>query len=105
MREPRSEPPPQERSAGKPSFAEAMKRLTGEVRACAASAYVDAATRPPSINVRVRFDPSSGSIDQVRVAKVGTNEPLAVCVERVVRAAAPPASDDPNETFTYSLER
>ncbi len=54
-----------------------------------------------AIDVRVRFDPSTGEIDQVRVVDMSATNPIAGCVDQAVRGAAPPSADRPNQTFTF----
>jgi hypothetical protein len=87
------------------NFEQVMGRLAADVRACAAASSGGTSARPATVDVQVRFDPANGSIDRVRVLKLGTSDPFASCVERLVRAAAPPAGGNPNRIFTYSLEK
>jgi len=87
------------------NFEQVMGRLAADVRACAETSPGGASGRPTSLDVHVRFDPANGSLDRVRVMKLGTSDPLASCVERLVRAAAPPAGGNPNRIFTFSLEK
>ena len=54
-----------------------------------------------ALDVRVRFDPSTGAIDQVRVLDMGATNPIAGCVDQAVREAAPPSAGRPNENFTF----
>lgn len=54
-----------------------------------------------ALDVRVRFDPSTGEIDQVRVLDMGTTNPIAGCIDQAVRDAAPPSAGRPNENFTF----
>jgi hypothetical protein len=50
--------------------------------------------------VRVRFDLSSGAIDQVRVLDMGAGNPISRCIDEAVRGAAP-SGVRPNESFTF----
>ena len=54
-----------------------------------------------AIDVRVRFDPSTGEVDQVRVLDMGAANPIAGCVDQAVRGASPPSAGRPNENFTF----
>jgi hypothetical protein len=58
-----------------------------------------------AIDVRVRFDPSTGAIDQVRVLDMGATNPIAGCIDEAVRGAAPPSAGRPNESFTFFKTR
>lgn len=79
-------------------FAQAMERLAPHVRACARATGFTAAPH----TVRVRFDPHTRKIDTTRVLKLAADHRFARCVDRIVRAAAPPPDDHhPNAEYTY----
>jgi serine/threonine protein kinase len=81
------------------SFAQAMKGLEQAIGDCIAR---KTGKEPgQALDVRVRFDPSTGEIDQVRVLDMGTTNPIAGCVDQAVRGAAPPPAGRPNENFTF----
>ncbi len=92
-------------SAGSPStgraqgFPKSMRRLEPGIRDC----IVEKTAKEPEheIEVRVRFDLSSGAIDQVRALNMGTTHPIARCIDDAVRGASPPSTGRPNETFTF----
>ena len=81
------------------SFPQAMKELEQGIGAC----ITRKTGKDPgqALDVRVRFDPSTGAIDQVRVLDMGATNPIAGCVDQAVREAAPPSAGRPNENFTF----
>jgi hypothetical protein len=80
------------------SFAGVMRQLEPSIRACATEKG-QVPAKP--LEVRVRFVPTSGEIDQVRVLDMSAGNPVARCVEDIVRGAAPASGGRPTETFTY----
>lgn len=81
------------------SFAGVMRQVEGSIRACVTEKTGHVPAKP--LEVRVRFVPTSGDIDQVRVLDMSAGNPVARCVEDVVRGAAPASGGRPTETFTY----
>jgi len=81
------------------TFIKVMARLEPGIRDCITRTSGKAPTK--EIEVRVRFDPTSGAIDQVRVLDLGSTNPIARCIDEAVRGAAPPSGGRPNETFTF----
>lgn len=81
------------------SFPQVMKGLEEGIAGCIARKT----GKDPSqaVDVRVRFDPSTGAIDLVRVLDMGATNPIAGCVDQAVRDAAPPSAGRPNENFTF----
>lgn len=81
------------------TFARAMGRSEPGIRDC----IVRATGKEPAkaVEVRVRFDPGSGAIEQVRALDLGASHPIARCIDEAVRAAAPPSGGRPNESFTF----
>ncbi len=81
------------------SFLQVMKGLEEGIAGCIARKT----GKDPSqvVDVRVRFDPSTGAIDLVRVLDMGATNPIAGCVDQAVRDAAPPSAGRPNESFTF----
>ena len=81
------------------SFPKAMTGLEQGIRDC----ITRKTGKEPAqaLDVRVRFDPSTGEIDQVRVLDMGTTNPIAGCIDQAVRDAAPPSAGRPNENFTF----
>ena len=88
--------PSMRRGAG---FPQVMKGLEEDVGAC----ITRKTGREPAqaVEVRVRFEPSTGAVDQVRVLDMGATNPIAGCVDKAVRNAAPPSMGRPNENFTF----
>ncbi len=76
-----------------------MARLEPGIRDCITRTSGKAPAK--EAEVRVRFDPASGAIDQVRVLDLGSANPIARCIDEAVRGAAPPSGGRPNETFTF----
>ena len=83
-------------------FSTAMARLEPSIRDCIVKANGKGPDR--EIEVRVRFDPSSGAIDQVRVLDMGAGNPISRCIDESVRGAAPSGAR-PNESFTFFKTR
>lgn len=83
-------------------FSKAMARLEPSIRDCIVKANGKGPDR--EIEVRVRFDPSSGAIDQVRVLDMGAGNPISRCIDESVRGAAPSGAR-PNESFTFFKTR
>ncbi len=81
------------------SFSQAMKGLEQDIGDCIARKTGKEPAQ--ALDVRVRFDPSTGEIDQVRVLDMGATNPIAGCVDQAVRDAAPPSAGRPNENFTF----
>lgn len=81
------------------TFNKVMARLEPGIRDC----ITRTSGKPPAkeAEVRVRFDPATGAIDQVRVIDLGSANPIARCIDEAVREAAPPSGGRPNETFTF----
>lgn len=81
------------------SFAQVMKGIEAGIAAC----ITRKTGKEPAqaIEARVRFDPSSGEVDQVRVLDMGAANPIAGCVDQAVRKAAPSSMARPNQTFTF----
>jgi len=79
-----------------------MARLEPSIRDCIVKANGKGPDR--EIEVRVRFDPSSGAIDQVRVLDMGAGNPISRCIDESVRGAAPSGAR-PNESFTFFKTR
>jgi hypothetical protein len=81
------------------SLSQAMKGLEQDIGDCIAR---ETGRQPAqALDVRVRFDPLTGEIDQVRVLDMGATNPIAGCVDQAVRDAAPPSAGRPNENFTF----
>ncbi len=81
------------------TFNKVMARLEPGIRDCITRTSGKAPAK--EAEVRVRFDPASGSVDQVRVLDLGSANPIARCIDEAVRGAAPPSGGRPNETFTF----
>jgi len=81
------------------TFNKVMARLEPGIRDCITRTSGKAPAK--EAEVRVRFDPASGAIDQVRVLDLGSANPIARCIDEAVRGAAPPSGGRPNETFTF----
>lgn len=81
------------------SFLQVMRGLEASVGDCIARTTGKEPAR--AIDVRVRFAASTGQIDQVRVVDMSATNPIAGCVDQVVRGAAPPPADRPNPTYTF----
>ena len=85
------------------SFAGVMRQVEPSIRACVTEKTGQVPAKP--LEVRVRFVPTSGEIDQVRVLDMSAGNPVARCVEDVVRGAAPASGGRPTETFTYFADQ
>jgi serine/threonine protein kinase len=83
-------------------FSKAMARLEPSIRECIVKANGKGPDR--EIEVRVRFNQSSGTVDQVRVLDMGAANPISRCVDEAVRGAAPSGAR-PNESFTFFKTR
>lgn len=96
---PASKPAKMKAPRGPRRFAQVMARLEPRVRACARATDI----APTPWTVRVRFEPNTRAIDTIRVLKLAADHPFARCVDRLVRAAAPPLDDDhqPNPEYTF----
>jgi len=81
------------------SFAQVMKGIEAGIGHCIA--HKTGKEPAQAIEVRVRFDPSSSEVDQVRVLDMSAANPVAGCVDQAVRKAAPPSMARPNQTFTF----
>ena len=81
------------------SFPQVMKGLEAGIGDCIARKTGKEPAQ--AVEVRVRFDPSTGEVDQVRVLDMGAANPIAGCVDQAVRGAAPSSADRPNQTFTF----
>ena len=81
------------------SFPQVMKRLEEGIGAC----IKRKTSKEPAqeVDVRVRFESTTGVIDQVRVLDMGATNPIVGCVDQAVRDAAPPSTGRPNEKFTF----
>lgn len=86
-----------------PSFIKVMARLEPGIRDCITRTSGKAPEK--AVEVRVRFEPAGGAIDQVRVLNLGATNPIARCIDEAVRGAAPPSGGRPNETFTFFKPR
>ena len=78
-----------------------MSRLEPEIRACARKAELpEAATK-----VQIRSDRASGAIESVRVLRMSSQHPFAVCVDATVRRTGLPAGTSPLEDFIFFKPR
>ena len=84
---------------GGQSFPKVMRGLEEGIAGCIARKTGEDPAH--AVDVRVRFNPSTGEIDQVRVLDMGATNPIAGCVDQAVRDAAPPSAGRPNENFTF----
>jgi serine/threonine-protein kinase len=83
------------------TFAQVMLRLEPEIRGCARRS--DLPESPTT--VQIRSDPGSGAIDSVRVLRMSSQHPFAVCAAEIVRGATLPPSVGPVEDFTFFKPR
>ena len=83
------------RSAPATTFQQAMARLEPKIRGCAR----EAGTPETSTVVQVRR--KGGAIDMVKVVKLSKEHPFAICIDKIVRKAALPASAGSVEEFMY----
>jgi len=81
------------------SFPQVMRGLEDGISDCIARKTGKGPVQ--AVDVRVRFAPSTGEIDQVRVLDMGATNPIAGCVDKAVRDASPPSAGRPNENFTF----
>ena len=73
-----------------------MTRLAPKIRDCARE--TDMVEK--WITAQVRF--KGTSIDSVRVQRMSKEHPFALCVDKIVRAAAPLPDENPVEDFTFT---
>ena len=72
-----------------------MARLEPKIRGCAREAGTQEA--PTIVQVRRK----GGALDMVKVVKLSKEHPFSICVDKIVRQAALPASAGSVEEFTY----
>ena len=72
-----------------------MARLEPKIRGCARKAGV------PETTTTVRVRRKDGAVDMVKVVKLSSEHPFAVCVDGVIRQAALPPSTGSVEDFTF----
>jgi serine/threonine protein kinase len=83
------------------TFAQVMTRLDPRLRGCAReTGFAETPT-----TVQVRSHPVSGAIDSVRVLKLSSQHPFAMCADQVVRSAELPPNISPIEDFTFFQPR
>jgi serine/threonine protein kinase len=79
------------------TFAQVMARLEPKIRECARKAEMP---EDPT-TVQIRSKPDSGEIESVRVLRMSSQHPFAVCAVEVVRKAVLPPNISPIEDFTF----
>ena len=78
-----------------------MERLEPKIRECARKAELpEAATK-----VQIRSNPATGAIESVRVLRMSSQHPFAVCADGTIRRAALPLNISPIEDFTFFTSR
>jgi serine/threonine-protein kinase len=83
------------------TFAQVMSRLEPKIRECARMAELpEAAT-----TVQIRSNPATGAIESVRVLRMSSQHPFAVCADETIRRAALPLNISPIEDFTFFRSR
>jgi serine/threonine protein kinase len=83
------------------TFAQVMARLEPKIRECARKAELpEAATK-----VQIRSNPATGAIESVRVLRMSSQHPFAVCADATIRRAALPLNISPIEDFTFFTSR
>ena len=83
------------------TFVQVMARLEPKIRECARRA--DFAEGPTTVQIRSK--PESGAIESVRVLRMSSQHPFAVCADETVRKAVLPANISPIEDFTFFKSR
>lgn len=78
-----------------------MARLEPKIRECARKAELpEAAT-----TVQIRSNPATGTIESVRVLRMSSQHPFAICADGTIRRAALPLNISPIEDFTFFTSR
>jgi serine/threonine protein kinase len=99
-----SEAPPGTRKKSLPraeTFVQVMTRLEPKIGACARRAELP---EGPT-TVQIRSKPGSGAIESVRVLRMSSQHPFAVCAAEIIRGVTLPPSVGPVEDFTFFKSR
>ncbi len=83
------------------TFAQVMERLEPKIRECARKAELPEA----AATVQIRSNPTTGTIEAVRVLRMSRQHPFAVCADATIRRAALPLNISPIEDFTFFKSR
>ena len=83
------------------TFAQVMARLEPKIRECARRAEFPEG--PATVQIRSR--PESGAIESVRVLRMSSQHPFAICADETIRRVILPANISPIEDFTFFKPR